>query len=157
MNMRNINERELLDFVVKHYEENHLNVDVAWRKFAMLTEKNLQRDFRAVAAAIAGIVFIVAAACGILMTTNMIKEKNEDENVNKVESVKPEKKEAVKVFKYDNSPINDVMDDVSKYYGVHLEANDTMKRMSGEIEMTPSVDGVISILEETLNVSISKK
>ena len=60
------------------------------------------------------------------------------------------------VLKYDNAPIDDVLSELSTYYGRQLalhSASATDRCISGEIEAT-SLEEVVEILEATLDVNI---
>jgi transmembrane sensor len=59
-------------------------------------------------------------------------------------------------FHFDNTPINDVMQQLSAYYGVRLSASESGKRLSGDFDAS-DINDITSIIEETLNIKISKK
>jgi transmembrane sensor len=59
-------------------------------------------------------------------------------------------------FHFDNTPINDVMQQLSAYYGVSLSASENGKRLSGDFDAS-DINDITSIIEETLNIKISKK
>ena len=59
------------------------------------------------------------------------------------------------VFHFDDTPINEVLGKLSRYYDVQLSASDTTKRVSGEIEAA-SADDAIEVLETTLDIKINK-
>lgn len=56
-------------------------------------------------------------------------------------------------FHFDNTPLADVLRDLSAYYGVELSCADTGKHLSGDFEAV-SLDEVVTIIEQTLNVRI---
>ena len=64
-------------------------------------------------------------------------------------------KNGVKVFRFNNAPVNTALKDISNYYDVPLKASDTTKNISGEFE-SHNVDEAIDLLQATLNIKIEK-
>lgn len=56
-------------------------------------------------------------------------------------------------FHFDNSPLPDVLRDLSAYYGVQLSCTNKDKNLSGDFD-ADNLDEVIAIIEQTLNVRI---
>lgn len=146
-----------LEFVVVHYQEGHLNIDVAWHSFKTQTGRYGRRDYRHVASVVLGVIFLSAAACGIYFNSRIPQSTGTSDVSCKADSVDERSVESVKIFRYDNCPINKVLKDVSDYYGVHLSTNDSTKNVSGEIEMVSSVDEVVDMLERTMKITIVRK
>ena len=60
------------------------------------------------------------------------------------------------VFRFDHTPINEVLNELSRHYNTKLTTNDTTKSVSGEIEAA-KVEDAIEVLETTLGVKIERK
>lgn len=60
---------------------------------------------------------------------------------------------ATGVFKFNNTPINEALGDISEYYHVNIIASDTTKCISGEFEAT-NMNDVVDLLESTLGIKI---
>ena len=58
-------------------------------------------------------------------------------------------------FHFDNTPLTYVLEDLSTYYQVELSCHNKSKSLSGDFQ-TDSLDNIIKIIEETLNVNIEK-
>lgn len=56
-------------------------------------------------------------------------------------------------FHFDNTPINDVLSQLSGYYHVELTASDTTRHLSGDFE-ADDLDLLIGMIEETLHIKI---
>lgn len=146
-----------LEFVVVHYQEGHLNIDAAWHGFKTQTGKYGRRDYRHVASIALGVIFLTTAACGIYFNSRISQSIDTSDVSCKADCVDVRSVDSVKIFSYDNCPINKVLKDVSDYYGVHLSTNDSTKNVSGEIEMVSSVDEVVDMLERTMKITIVRK
>ena len=59
-------------------------------------------------------------------------------------------------FVYKNTPIDDVMKELSIYYGKSLYASEHFKTITAEFK-TDSLDEIISLIEKTLDITINKK
>ena len=150
-------EKSALEFVAAHYKVDHIDVDAAWHRFKIQTGRYNRRNYRHVVAAALGIVVIVAIASSLYLSNRTPQSTGSVDVPCGIDSVETHCNESIKVYKYDNCPINKVLYDVSNYYGVHLVANDSTKYMSGEIEMSSSVDDIIDIIEQTMAITIEKK
>lgn len=157
--MKKINEEELR-FVVRHYQTGRFDGRKAWFKFRQqhpacrrsLWQLTTKRHW-AVAATIVSAV-IAVMALGIYHYSHSISSplppvvpyNQQTDSVDK-------QSDSIRVFRYDNTPINIVLRDVSDYYGTTLTVNDTTRCVSGEIEATSLAD-VVDMLETTLGVKI---
>lgn len=158
--MKNINDDELR-FVLSHYRRGRLDTRRAWRRFqaarGMRPASRLRRI--AVAASVAVAVGIAVAA-GMIGYRHYFLPQKAKPTVVPVDSAVTvyERNEAdtTCVFRYDNTPINSVLGELSRHYHVSLAASDTTKSVSGEIEAA-SVDDAIGILEATMDIRITKK
>lgn len=63
---------------------------------------------------------------------------------------------ATHTFHFDGTPIDDVLNTLSDYYGVRLTTDDTGKRLSGDFDAS-DINDLTSIIEETLDIKISRK
>lgn len=153
--MKNINEEEL-QFVAKHYKQNSLDADSAWKRFVKRTGYKSTDKYRRIAvAASVCVVFGIAIAGGIWYANTI--ETTPSVTV----PVSPEYRFIKKhgktvILKYDNEPIGNVLKELSAYYGKQISTSDSTRRISGEIEAA-SMEEIIEILEVTLNISIEVK
>lgn len=153
--MKNINEKEL-QFVAKHYKQNSLDADSAWKRFVKRTGYKSTDKYRRIAvAASVCVVFGIAIAGGIWYANTI--ETTPSVTV----PVSPEYRFIKKhgktvILKYDNEPIGNVLKELSAYYGKQISTSDSTRRISGEIEAA-SMEEIVEILEVTLNISIEVK
>lgn len=63
---------------------------------------------------------------------------------------------ATGIFKFNNTPILQALQTVSKCYQVDLSASDTTRSISGTFK-ADNIDEVIDILETTLNITIYRR
>lgn len=61
-----------------------------------------------------------------------------------------------KTFHFDNTPLREVLDELSNYYGVTLTADQEDKRLTGDFE-ADSLNMTIRLIEEVLDVTISRE
>ena len=59
-------------------------------------------------------------------------------------------------FHFDDTPLPEVLSTLSRYYHVRLTASDTGKRLTADFD-ADDLDNIISLVSQTLNVSISKE
>lgn len=64
---------------------------------------------------------------------------------------------AVGKFVYEETPLPDVLEELSDYYHVKLTATNADKTLSAEFETDDGVDVIVSLLEESLGVKIEKE
>lgn len=153
--MKTINEDELR-FVAKHYKGGRLNTAKAWKKYRTLsgqTERGKMKRF----AIAASILFMatMAIACIYWTQNHRIPISHDTEETVPMDTTENMKKiNNIKVFRYENQPINYVLKDLSQYYGHKLSANDTTKHLTGELQ-ADSLEVVVDMLEETLDIKIS--
>lgn len=160
--MKEINEDEL-QFVARHYEEKALDTDRAWKRFRMLTGQNTHRinaSTRRIAASVS-IALIVGAslACGVWYARHWNASPTTPEvqttTANMPFRYLQPAGDSI-ILKYDNAPIEDVLSELSAYYGrevVLQDASEKGRRIAGEIEAT-SLEEVVEILEATLDIEI---
>ncbi len=156
--MNNINDEEL-QFVVKHYKPNCLDTNRAWQRLKTMRGMNGQSNRRKIAVA-ASITLVVgiAVAAGIIGYHNYMLPRKPMPKAVQADSTIYEYEECdtTDVFHFDHTPINQVLDCLSRHYHTQLSTNDTTKSVSGEIEAT-RVEDAIEVLETTLGVKIETK
>ena len=59
-------------------------------------------------------------------------------------------------FVYKNTPIDAVMKELSLYYEINLYASEHFKTITAEFK-TDSLDEIISLIEKTLDIKITRK
>ena len=59
-------------------------------------------------------------------------------------------------FVFSNTPLQKVLDELSRYYNVRLTADNTDKRLTANFN-SRSLDEIIEIIEKVLKVKIEKK
>lgn len=157
------NRNDELQFVVDHYKVGHRDSDTAWKEFLRLSglsRRTSNKRWLAVACiafaaimAVAATVFIVHRGT-VRPTSPSVNTENVVTDSLKEDSVQV--KDSVKVFRFDNTPVNSALKEISDYYGVQLEASDTTKNISGEFE-AKDINEAISLLEATLSIKIKKE
>lgn len=63
---------------------------------------------------------------------------------------------ATKTFSFDNTPIAEVLSELSAFYHVQLTTDDTGKSLNGEFT-TNSLDEIIDLIENALHIKIQKR
>ncbi|WP_294628357.1 FecR family protein [uncultured Bacteroides sp.] len=64
---------------------------------------------------------------------------------------------AVGKFVYEETPLPDVLKELSDYYQVELTTAGTDKTLSAEFETSDGLDVIVSLIEKTLEIRIEKK
>lgn len=148
--MKHVNEDEL-QFVAKHYKEGRLNKEAAWEKIQQRISKRRHFEWRRYAVA-ASVMLVAGMAIGGVawMYKHGMSVSGIEELVQKSQA------DSTKVFYYDKMPVNNVLKDLSSYYGVTLVTSDTTKCVSGELEAS-GIDEMIDILEKTIDIEIKKR
>ena len=95
---------------------------------------------------------------GVILTEGMGAELNEDEDIPQIQEVADANQIAWQrgSFIFDQTPLKDVLDCLSKHYGVSFAATDLSKKLSGEF-YTDDLDLIIELIESALDVTIIKK
>lgn len=158
--MNNINDDEL-QFVASHYKRNCLDTSRAWRRLQTLRSNGHRMPTRRIAVAASVVAAVgIAVAAGILGYRNYMLPQKPMPTVFPADSATTiyEKTESdtTDVFRFDHTPINQALDELSHHYHRQLTASDTMKSVSGEIEAT-SVEDAVDVLETTLGVKIEMR
>lgn len=95
---------------------------------------------------------------GIILTKGMsgtLKEGNETPEISKSIFSNPSAWATGK-FIYKNAPMDAVMKELSLFYKTHLYSSDHYKTLTGEFK-TDNLDDIITIIERTLDIEITKK
>lgn len=180
--MKEINDDEL-QFVARHYQEEALDTDRAWKRLRQhvhasaeegggvrhisIGSRRLSTGFRRLStssrriAASVSIALIVGAsvACGFWYVRQQASTAEgavvpESAATTPFRYLQPQAESIV--LKYEDAPIDDVLSEISSYYGrtLVLQSPSASERcISGEIEAT-SLEEVIEILEATLDIEI---
>lgn len=151
-----------LQFVVDHYKEGYKDSDTAWKEFlglSGLSEKSSRKRWL-VAACITFATIMAFAATVFIAHRSTLEPTHQPVNTETVATDTLAKdttqiKDSVKVFRFDDTPVNEALKDISDYYCVPLEASDTTKSISGEFE-AHNVDEAIELVQATLNIKIEK-
>lgn len=145
-------------FVMKHYEDGKMNSQEAYHKVMRRTKHTTggsahkfwkvqwRRHWAGVAASF---VMLAVFATTVVWTSQTSKE----EAVVESRKIAPRQAGEIRTFHYDATPINTVLNDLSAYYGVALEASDTTKCLSGDL-MAGDLDETILVISETLDIEI---
>ncbi len=63
---------------------------------------------------------------------------------------------ATGLFEYESTPLKDVLDELSAFYGVSLTASDYDRRLSAKFETSSSVDEIISMIAAATETTINQ-
>lgn len=155
--MKKINENEL-DFVVKHYKEDRINTEAAWKKFK---KRNVimksRKSWKSISVAASVLIITSAAIACIVLGYRPFKSAPKATHSATIQTDTAPAKvvdKKIKVFKFDKEPIGKVLKKLSAYYGKSLSTTDSTKVLSGEIEAT-SCEDMVSIIESTLDIKIT--
>ena len=58
---------------------------------------------------------------------------------------------------YDFTPLEEVLRELSAYYGVRLSSEDTGKMLTAEFDTDEGVDGIVALIEQSLGTHINKE
>lgn len=158
--MNNTNDDEL-QFVASHYKRNCLDTRRAWRRLQTRRGNGRQALTRRIAVAASVVAAVgIAVAAGIFGYRNYMLPRKPMPTVIPADTATAtyEKSESdtTDVFRFDHTPINQVLDELSRHYNRQLTASDTTKSVSGEIEAA-SVEDAVDVLETTLGVKIEMR
>ncbi len=95
---------------------------------------------------------------GVILTKDMQATLSPDENV-PVLSIEPDVNSIAwqrGSFIFENTPLKEVLDTLSEYYGVSFAATDLDKQLSGEF-YAEDIDLIITLIESALDVHIIKR
>ena len=150
--MNNINDDELR-FVVKHYKPNCLDTKRAWQRFKAMRGVDTSNRRKILAVGIAVAAGIIGYHNYMLPQKPILKPIPVD-TAYVIEDY--EECDTIDVFRFDHTPINQVLGELSRHYHTQLSASDTTKSVTGEIEAS-SVEDAIEVLQTTLGIKIERK
>jgi hypothetical protein len=160
--MKDINENELKQ-VAKHYKEGKMDLNSKWKvleAYIKSKRKDSTRIFRKPFCIAASLLLIAVIAMAFVAVRSFkFNHHDNDEKTDDLiynDSIPKHEEDSTKVFTFDNEAIEDVLYDLSQYYGKEFTTNDSGKFISGKIQ-ADNPDSLISIIEQTLNIKIECK
>lgn len=95
---------------------------------------------------------------GVILTEGMGAELMEDEEIPQIQDHADANQIAWQrgTFIFDQTPLKEVLDCLSRHYGVSFAATDLSKKLSGEF-YTDDLDLIIELIESALDVTVIKK
>lgn len=150
--MKKENDDEL-GFVLRNYREGAFDPESALKKMKNRRSTRRSPTLRRWVAMAASLLCLVAFAA--VLTLNVISSGDSRNTMESGISVNHEKTEAetVTTFHFDDTPLPQVLSELSSHYGVPLEASDTARHLTGDFT-SESLDATIQMIEEVLNVTI---
>ena len=157
----NNNDDKHLDFVLRHYREGTLDTNKALRS---VKERGGSQQRRPVlwrwAGVAASLLCLAAFATALTIFVWDRPKVNDTTRPASSAEVNMQPSSATvsmpKTFHFDNTPLREVLDELSAYYGVRLSADQEGKRLTGDFE-ADSLDMTIRLIEEVLDVTISRE
>ncbi|MBP5505778.1 MAG: DUF4974 domain-containing protein [Bacteroidales bacterium] len=142
-----------LDFVVKNYKEDSFDTEQALRKFHKRVGDSRQsrtsrRWWAAAAAVFAGAFVLFAGGYGIY---NMVQKEPAPAPEVRLQQETPAE---VHTFVFDNTPLADVLEELSDYYNCTLTAPVTNKRLTGSFP-EDNLEEIVVAIENALDVDIT--
>ena len=146
--MTNSRNDQELGFVLHHYRKGMFDPDKALKKVKPAIHKPLRK-------------WVVAAAsllCLVVFAAVMTWQAVNSDIPAKREAPSPSDKQEVAMqptasFHFDDTPLPDVLSQLSSWYGVQLKADNTEKHLTGDFP-ADSLDAIIGMIEEVLDVEI---
>lgn len=157
----NNNDDKHLDFVLRHYRKDTLDTNKALRSVKERGGSQQRRPLLWRWVGIAASLLCLAAFATALTIFVWDRPKvNDTARPASSAEVNMQPSSATvsvpKTFHFDNTPLREVLDELSAYYGVRLSADQEGKRLTGDFE-ADSLDMTIRLIEEVLDVTISRK
>lgn len=157
----NNNDDKHLDFVLRHYRKDTLDTNKALRS---VKERGGSQQRRPVLWRWAGVAasLLCLAAFATALTIFVWDRPKVNDTTRPASSAEVNMQPSAttvsvpKTFHFDNTPLHEVLDELSAYYGVRLSADQEGKRLTGDFE-ADSLDMTIRLIEEVLDVTISRK
>lgn len=153
-----MNDDRHLDFVLRHYREGKLDTTDALRKVqARLGQKPRRPAVRRWVAVAASMLCIVALAAVLTFRPFRTPEPALPAAPSATVGTPPAgaiTKETM-TFHFDDTPLSEVLSELSAYYGVALTADCEDKRLTGDFE-ADSLEATLRMIEEVLDVKISQ-
>lgn len=147
--MKEIKDKEL-EFVARFYDRDRYDSEKAITKFHDAhKESNTHRWWMTAAAAAASVAIAFAAGYTIHSYRTVNEAPAETEHVILYPNVAQ-----THVFVYDAAPLQDVLDELSSYYGCKLKTDAKGKLLTATFP-DDDIDFIVSLIEEALDISIS--
>ncbi|HKM11802.1 MAG: hypothetical protein KBB35_03965 [Bacteroidales bacterium] len=151
--MTDFNEDDL-KFVVSKYKKGRFDTKKAIADFNQKTTTSRlsrRRWWTTAAAVAASVAIVVAASIGVVNTLN--KEKPVVEKSEEVTIFNPDVAQT-HIFVYEDAPIEDVLKELSAYYGCTLTTSPTRKHLTATFP-DDDIDFIVSLIESALDISIN--
>ena len=147
--MKEINEKEL-EFVARFYDHDRYDTDKAIERFHNVhRERNPRRWLITAAATAASVAIAFAAGYTIHISRIAPEPAAEIENV----VLNPDVAQT-HVFVYEAAPLNDVLAELSSYYGCKLKTDAKGKVLTATFP-DDDIDFIVSLIEKALDVNIT--
>ena len=159
--MNNNDDDKHLDFVLRHYREGALDTSMALRSVKERGGSQQRRPvLRRWLGIAASLLCLAAFATALTIFVWDRPRGNDAAHPSSSAEVNMQPSSATvsvpKTFHFDNTPLREVLDELSAYYGVRLSADQEGKRLTGDFE-ADSLNMTIRLIEEVLDVTISRK
>lgn len=153
-------DNKLLNFVLRHYREGAFDTPEALRSVKQRVGEPLTSGPRRPAAwrwvaVAASLLCLVAFAAVMTIRTSAPSASPSEESVVVSSSPSGTAVAAPKTFHFDNTPLPEVLADLSAYYGVVLTADREDCRLTADFT-ADSLNVTIRLIEEVLDVNISQ-
>lgn len=157
----NNNDDKHLDFVLRHYRKDTLDTNKALRSVKERGGSQQRRPILRRWVGIAASLLCLAAFATALTIFVWDRPKvNDTARPASSAEVNMQPSSATvsvpKTFHFDNTPLREVLDELSNYYGIRLVADQEDKRLTGDFE-ADSLNMTIRLIEEVLDVTISRE
>ena len=145
-----------LDFVVHHYQEDAFDTKAAFEKVSRLANKQHHKpsSLRRWLAIAASLLCIFALAAIITWQVSKPAEPKVQSPI-EVEATGNGTHVTASIH-FDDTPLPDVLNELGAYYGVTLTASDSTRHLTGDFS-GETLDDILNIIEEVLNVEIKKQ
>ena len=145
-----------LDFVVHHYQKDTFDAKAAFDKVWRLADKQQHKPskLRRWVAVAASLLCIFALAA--IITWQISKPAKPQIESPIVVEASDNSTPATASFHFDDTPLPDVLNELSTYYGVTLTASDSTRHLTGDFS-GETLDDILSMIEEVLDVEIKKE
>lgn len=139
-----------LDFVARRYDKRHYDTRKAIARFHETNKGTTHRRWWiTAAAAVASVVLVFAAGYGIRTWVRNTQEPSPVEQL----TLNPNVAET-HLFVYENAPLDQVLAELSAYYGCTLTAEPTDKRLTATFP-DDDIELIVSIIESALHIKIT--
>ena len=146
--MRKTKDQEF-DFVVTHYQEGRFDPEKA-----MKSVRQPSRRYGWVAAA-ASVACVVAFAAVITWQTAPGVAPSTPDSAPSTIGL-PASAPTPSCFHFDDTPVSDVLRQLSAYYNVSLQASDTTLHLTGDFS-GDQLDDIVGMIEEVLDIDITRR